>query len=101
MATKVIKDDVIRVRVTKEQKEKLKKIAKEKNTTISEILNVATKNVIKNYEEQERNYKKMCERSVATEEKIQEIKLNLEKRKLKNEKNFANKLKLFFPGLRK
>lgn len=77
MATKVIKDNVIRVRVTKEQKEKLKKIAKEKNTTISEILNVAT------------------------EEKIQEIKLNLEKRKLKNEKNFANKLKLFFPTLRK
>ena len=38
-------------------KEKLKKIAKEKNTTISEILNVATKNVIKNYEEQEKNYK--------------------------------------------
>ncbi|EOU1715574.1 CopG family transcriptional regulator [Clostridium perfringens] len=101
MATKVIKDDVIRVRVTKEQKEKLKKIAKEKNTTISEILNVATKNVIKNYEEQEKNYKKMCERSVATEEKIQEIKLNLEKRKLKNEKKFANKLKLFFSGLRK
>ncbi len=86
MATKVIKDDVIRVRVTKEQKEKLKKIAKEKNTTISEILNVATK---------------MCERSVTTEEKIQEIKLNLEKRKLKNEKNFANKLKLFFHRLRK
>ena len=47
MATKVIKDDVIRVRITKEQKEKLKKIAEEKNTTISEILNVATQNVIK------------------------------------------------------
>ncbi|EDT14209.1 hypothetical protein [Clostridium perfringens] len=81
MATKVIKDDVIRVRVTKEHKEKLKKIAKEKNTTISEILNVAIKNVIK-------NYKKMCKRSVATEEKIKEIKLNLAKRKLKNEKIF-------------
>ena len=87
MATKVVKDDIIRVRVTKEHKEKLKKVAKEKNTTISEILNVATKNLIKNYEEQEKNYKKMCERSVATEEKIQEIKLNLEKRKIKNKKS--------------
>ena len=46
MATKVIKDDVIRVRVTKEHKEKLKKVAKEKNTTISEILNVATEEKI-------------------------------------------------------
>nr|WP_245157372.1 CopG family transcriptional regulator [Clostridium perfringens] len=73
MATKVIKDDVIRVRVTKEQKEKLKKIAEEKNTTISEILNVATKSMIKNYEEQEKNYKKMCERSVATEEKFKKL----------------------------
>ncbi|HII4482812.1 CopG family transcriptional regulator [Clostridium perfringens] len=88
MATKVIKDDVIRVRVTKEQKEKLKKIAKEKNTTISEFLNVATKNVIKNYEEQEKNYKKMCERSVATEKKIQEIKLKMEQKRLENKKVF-------------
>ncbi|EIF2088177.1 CopG family transcriptional regulator [Clostridium perfringens] len=88
MATKVIKDDVIRVRVTKEQKEKLKKIAKEKNTTISEILNVATKNVIKNYEEQEKNYKKMCERYVATEKKIQEIKLKMEQKRLENKKLF-------------
>ncbi|XZH69187.1 CopG family transcriptional regulator (plasmid) [Clostridium perfringens] len=88
MATKVIKDDVIRVRVTKEQKEKLKKIAKEKNTTISEILNVATKNVIKNYEEQEKNYKKMCERSVATEKKIQKIKLKMEQKRLENKKVF-------------
>lgn len=87
MATKVIKDDVIRVRVTKEQKEKLKKIAKEKNTTISEILNVVTKNVIKNYEEKEKNYKKMCERSVATEEKIQEIKFR--KKKIKKRKKFC------------
>ena len=101
MATKIIKDDVIRVRVTKEHKEKLKEIAKDKNVTISEIISVATENEIKKYEEKEKNYKKICERSVATEEKIQEIKLNLEKRKLKNEKNFANKLKLFFPGLRK
>lgn len=83
MATKVIKDDVIRVRVNKEQKEKLKKIAKEKNTTISEILNVATKNVIKNYEEKEKHYKKICERAEVTEKKIQEIKLNLENRRKK------------------
>lgn len=83
MATKLIKDDVIRVRVTKEHKEKLKKIAKEKKVTISEIISVATKNEIKNYEEKEKNYKKICERSVATEKKLQKIKLNLENRRKK------------------
>ena len=61
MATKVIKDDVIRVRVTKEQKEKLKKIAKEKNTTISEILNVATKNVRKICSYREKNSRNKIE----------------------------------------
>ncbi|HBI7086610.1 TPA: CopG family transcriptional regulator [Clostridium perfringens] len=95
MATKVVKDDIIRVRVTKEHKEKLKEIAKKKNITISEIISVATENEIKKYEEKEKNYKKICERSVATEEKIQEIKLNLEKRKSKNKKNiFKNILNL-------
>ena len=95
MATKIIKDDVIRVRVTKEHKEKLKEIAKDKNVTISEIISVATEHEIKKYEEKEKNYKKICERSVATEEKIQEIKLNLEKRKSKNKKNiFKNILNL-------
>ena len=92
MATKVVKDDIIRVRVTKEHKEKLKEIAKKKNITISEIISVATENEIKKYEEKEKNYKKICERSVATEEKIQEIKFNLEKRKLKNKKIY---LKIF------
>ncbi|MDJ8927817.1 CopG family transcriptional regulator [Clostridium perfringens] len=101
MATKVVKGEVIRVRVTLEQKEKLKEIAKEKNKTMSEILSVATENEIKSYEEKEKNYKKICYRAVATEEKIQKIKLNLEERKLKNKKSFEKKLKFFFPLSRK
>ncbi|ELC8423397.1 CopG family transcriptional regulator (plasmid) [Clostridium perfringens] len=101
MATKVIKDEIIRVRVTSDQKEKLKKIAKEKGKSMSEILSVATENEIKNYEEKQKSYEKICERVVATEERIQEIKLNLEKRKLKNKKSFEKKLKLFFPLSRK
>lgn len=91
MATKVVKDDVIRVRVTKEQKGKLKKIAKEKNQTISEILNVATENEIKKFEEREKNYQKICDRVVATEGRIQSIKEKLEERKLKNRKKFWRK----------
>ena len=95
MATKVIKDEIIRVRVTSDQKEKLKKIAKEKGKSMSEILSVATENEIKNYEEKQKSYEKIYERVVATEEKIQEIKLNLEERKLKNKKSFEKKLKFF------
>lgn len=91
VATKVIKGEVIRVRVTLEQKEKLKEIAKEKNKTMSEILSVATENEIKKFEERAKNYKKICARSVATEEKIQSIKERLEERKLKNRKSFWRK----------
>lgn len=93
MATKVIKDDIIRVRVTKEHKEKLKEIAEEKKVNISEIISVATKNEIKNYEEKEKNYKKICDRAMNTEKKIQEIKINLENRRKK--RSFLDKL-LFF-----
>ncbi|MDK0981166.1 hypothetical protein ACV3R2_17025 [Clostridium perfringens] len=34
---------------------------------VAPIISVATKNEIKSYEEKEKNYKKICERSVATE----------------------------------
>ena len=91
MATKVVKDDIIRVRVTKEQKEKLKIIAKLKGKNMSEILNVATQNEIKRFEEREKNYKKICDRAVATEEKIYSLKKSLEERKLKNKKSFWRK----------
>ncbi|MFR8734598.1 MAG: CopG family transcriptional regulator [Clostridium perfringens] len=88
MATKVVKDDVIRVRVTKEQEIKLKKIAIKRNKSMSEILSVATENEIKKFEDREKNYKKICDRAVATEEKIQSLKNSLEERKLKNKKFF-------------
>ncbi|WWU66852.1 CopG family transcriptional regulator (plasmid) [Clostridium baratii] len=83
MATKVVKDEVIRVRVTKEQKEKLKRIAKEKGKTISEILSVATDYEIKKFEEQIKYSDEINRRFVATEERIQEIKRKLEDRKEK------------------
>lgn len=91
MATKVVKNDIIRVRVTSEQKDKLKRIAKLKNKTMSEILSVATENEIKKFEELEKNYKKICDRAIATEEKIKSLKKNLEERKLKNKKSFWRK----------
>ncbi|HII4489110.1 TPA: CopG family transcriptional regulator [Clostridium perfringens] len=91
MSTKNVKDAVIRVRVTKEHKEKLKQLAEEQNTTISEIINVATINLIKEHEEKTKNKEKLYARVVATEEKIQEIKLKLEQRKLEKNKSLKDK----------
>lgn len=97
MSTKNVKDAVIRVRVTKEHKEKLKQLAKEQNTTISEIINVATINLIKGHEEKVKNKEKVCVRVVATEKKLQEIKLRLEQRRLEKKESLKNKVfrKLF------
>ena len=92
MATKVIKDEIIRVRVTSEQKEKLKKIAKEQGKSMSEILSVATENEIKNYEEKQKSYERIYKRVVATEEKIQELKIKMEIKK-NNKKSFWGKEK--------
>ncbi|NFE61327.1 CopG family transcriptional regulator, partial [Clostridium botulinum] len=72
MGTKSIKDDYIKIRVTSEEKKKLKIIAESKNMTMSEILLVATKREIEIYEEKEKNHKKIYDRAVATEKKIQE-----------------------------
>ncbi|ELC8457857.1 CopG family transcriptional regulator [Clostridium perfringens] len=97
MATKCVKDDVIKVRVTTEDKEKLKKIAKEKGTTVSKILSVATENEIRRHEEIERSQEKIYERVVATEKRLQEIKLKLEERQANKKENLKDKLfkKLF------
>lgn len=65
MATKVVKNEVIRVRAKKEQKEKLKRIAKIKGKTLSEILSVATEYEIKNLKN------KINRRFIATEERLQ------------------------------
>lgn len=92
MGTKSIKDDYIKIRVTSEEKKKLKIIAKSKNITLSELLLVATKREIEIYEEKEKNHKKIHDRAVATEKKIQEIKINLEKRKVNNKIGFLNKI---------
>ncbi|NFS94618.1 CopG family transcriptional regulator, partial [Clostridium botulinum] len=54
MGTKSIKDDYIKIRVTSEEKKKLKIIAESKNMTMSEILLVATKREIEIYEEKEK-----------------------------------------------
>lgn len=58
---------------------------------MSEVLSVATENEIRNFEKREKNYNKIYKKVVATEEKIQELKEKLNKRKLENKKYFWSK----------
>lgn len=86
-----IKDDVIRVRVSKGKKDLFKSIAKEKKVSMSEFMVVAT----------EEKALKELDKLVATEDlefrvaelekKLQEIKLKMEsKREKKSKKSFLN-----------
>lgn len=93
MATKSVKDDFIRVRVTKEHKENLKKLANDKSTTVSEIIVVATKKLIEEQEQKEKNKESIEKRVVDTEKKLQEIKGKLEERSKK--RGFLDKLIYF------
>lgn len=92
MDTKCVKDAIIKLRVPTEDKEKLKNIAKEKGTTVSGILSVATQKELQRHQEIERNQEKICARVVATEKKLQEIKLKLEERQGNKKENLKDRL---------
>lgn len=73
-----IKDEVIRVRVSKEQKELFKSIAKGKKVSMSEFIVVATEErALK--EKSKSEGKELLEQRVDTlEQKLQEIKVKME-----------------------
>lgn len=98
MATKNVKDDVIRIRVTKEHKEKLKQLAEEQNTTVSEIISVATENLIKEHEEKVKNKDIIEKRFVATEQKLQNIKKKMINKNVVTNKTFMDKLLVKLKG---
>ena len=84
-----IKDDIIRVRVSKEQKDLFKSISKEKKVSMSEFIVVATedralKELYKNV-----GTKDLELRVTELDNKLQEIKLKMEsKREEKSKKGF-------------
>lgn len=100
MATKSVKDDIIRVRVTKEHKEKLKKLAEENNTTVSQILSVATESLIKEHEEKVKNKEIIEKRFVATEQKLQNVKKKMINKNIETNKTFMDKLLVKIRGNR-
>lgn len=88
-----IKDDVIRVRVSKEQKELFKSIAKEKNISMSEFMVVATEQKALREKEKIEGTKSLELRVSELEKKLQAVKLKMENQR-GEKKNFFQKIKM-------
>lgn len=73
-----IKDDIIRVRVSKEQKELFKSIAKGKKVSMSEFIVVATEERALKEQEKLENKESLEQRVEDLESKLQEIKDKME-----------------------
>lgn len=73
-----IKDDIIRVRVSKEQKEFFKRIAKGKKISMSEFIVVATEERALKEQEKLENKESLEQRVAEVEKKLQEVKLKME-----------------------
>lgn len=86
-----IKDDVIRVRVSKEQKALFKDIAKKKKVSMSEFMIVATEERALREKEKFEGAESLEQRVADVEKKLQEIKLKMESQRSKRKgflKNF-------------
>ncbi|MGL5354670.1 MAG: DUF1778 domain-containing protein [Clostridium sp.] len=73
-----IKDEVIRVRVSKEQKELFKNIAKGKKVSMSEFMVVATEERALKEQEKLENKESLEQRVEDLESKLQDIKAKME-----------------------
>ena len=86
-----IKDDYIKVRVSKEQKKLFKRVAELKGITLTELLVGSTEEIALKEQKKLENKESLEQRVVEVEKKLQEIKLKLESQSSKK-KSF---LKIF------
>ena len=77
MATKEVKTEVIRVRVSLEQKNKFKKLAEKKGVTVSEIICGYIEKEIELQEFRNKYSEKIEKRIVATDKKLLKLKEKL------------------------
>lgn len=75
MATKVVKEDVIRARIDKDLKDRLKKMCKDKKMNMSELINYMIENEVNKYEFKNRNIKKVESRAFNINKKINDLKV--------------------------
>jgi uncharacterized protein (DUF1778 family) len=87
-----IKDAEIKVRLTKDQKELFKKIAKAQGMSMSEFIVVTTERRARRKDENIKSQKMIEDRSMRTERKLSEIteriRGNMDKKKLPKRKKF-------------
>ncbi len=81
VATKVVKEEVIRVRVDKDLKDRLKKMCKNKKVTMSEMITFMIENEVESYEFKLKNSDDTEIRIVATEKKLLKLKEKLNSNK--------------------
>lgn len=75
MATKIVKEEVIRARVSKELKDRLKKMCEDKKMNMSELIIYMIENEVNKYEFKNRNIKKVESRAFNINKKISDLKL--------------------------
>lgn len=80
MATKALKEEVIRVRVNKELKSRFKKMCEDKKINMSELIIYMIENETNNYEFKMKNRKEIENRVNNIEKKISKLKSKLIKK---------------------
>ena len=77
VATRVVKEEVIRVRVDKNLKYRLKKMCKEKKISMSQLIINMLENEVNKYEFKMKNKKILDSRAEGTEKKLKKLKEKL------------------------
>ena len=95
-----IKNDYIKIRVSKEQKELFKDIAKKKNVSMSEFMIVATEEKALREQEKIEGTERLEFRVAELEKKLQEIKLKMESQRIEK-KQKKSLFENFFKWLEK
>ncbi|CAM2079590.1 MAG: Protein CopB [uncultured Clostridium sp.] len=82
MATKVVKEEVIRVRVDKYFKYRLKKMCKDKKISMSKLIINMLENEVNKYEFKIENEKVIDSRAEETEKKLRKLKEKLKEKQI-------------------
>lgn len=77
MATKVVKEEVIRARIDKDLKYRLKKMCKDKKISMSKLIINMLEDEVNKYEFKIKNKKVIDSRAEGTEKKLQKLKEKL------------------------
>ena len=80
--TKVVKEEVIRVRVDKEFKYRLRKMCKDKKISMSKLIINILENEVNKYEFKIKNEKEIDSRAEETEKKLRKLKEKLNEKQI-------------------